>query len=154
MQKAILYNFVLFALIFFFVNNSYSVTSPKHSKLIISTDKEEIYFDVEIVTHPADRRKGLQGRTYLGFNEGMLFVFEKKQIVKMWMKGTPLSLDIIFILPDGKIGRIEENTTPFSRDIISSLAEVVAVLEVKAGQVKHFKIKSGDYVQHQMLKNK
>ena len=51
----------------------------------------------------------------------------------MWMKNTPLSLDMIFIDADDEVATIVENTKPNSLDLISSEREVKYVLEINAG---------------------
>jgi hypothetical protein len=51
---------------------------------------------VEVANNPFSRAKGLQDRKILAPNAGMLFVFPEPQILRFWMKDTPLDLDIGF----------------------------------------------------------
>jgi len=67
---------------------------------------------------------------------GMLFLFPAAQKVGMWMKDTPLSLDMIFANSKGEILAIHENTTPFSTKTIGPVANTAQVLEIKAGTIK------------------
>jgi uncharacterized membrane protein (UPF0127 family) len=54
----------------------------------------------EIAATGAARETGLMGRTSLGTNAGMLFVFptdQQPEFVAFWMKDTPLPLSIAFM---------------------------------------------------------
>jgi uncharacterized membrane protein (UPF0127 family) len=108
-------------------------------------------FAVELAATDEQRAKGLMFRTSLPEGEGMLFDFKRDDFVTMWMKNTPLSLDMIFIRSDGRIQRIAENTVPFSEKVIPSGGPVRAVLEVVAGTAKKLGIAAGDRVGHPMF---
>lgn len=93
-----------------------------------------------------DRIKGLSGRKNLAENEGMLFVFEKKDKHGFWMKGMLFPIDIIFIDDDTVVYVVE--SAPSSAQspnlTIYSPPEVVNyVLETNAGIAKKFNIKKG-----------
>jgi uncharacterized membrane protein (UPF0127 family) len=64
------------------------------------------------------------------------------------MKNTPLSLDIIFIGPDGRITNIAANTVPYSLDSVRSSGLASAVLELRAGRSKELGIVPGDKVSY------
>ncbi len=108
-------------------------------------------FQVEIATTDEERMKGLMYRQSVPEGTGMLFDFGKEQIVVMWMKNTPASLDMIFIRADGTIARIAENTTPFSEARINSGSPVKGVLEVVAGTARKYGIAPGDKVGHRFF---
>jgi uncharacterized protein len=84
----------------------------------------------------------------------MLFDFKQEQPIMMWMKNTPLSLDMIFIRSDGIIVRIAENTTPQSTQTIPSGRPARAVLEVIAGTSRKLGIVAGDRVVHPMFQGR
>lgn len=109
-------------------------------------------FRVEIVSTPADRAQGLQGRKQLPPGAGMLFDFGTALPVYMWMKNTFVSLDMIFIAPDGRIVNIARDTTPESLAIIESTGLVRAVLEVRAGTAARLGLKPGDRVEHRIFR--
>jgi len=90
----------------------------------------------EAATSAAERHKGLMYRTQLP--PGMLFLFNAPQIVSMWMKNTPKSLDILFISSKNKVINIERGTVPFSLEAVSSKAPAIAALEMPAGTTKSF----------------
>ena len=51
---------------------------------------------------------------------------------------------MVFIGPDGKIGRIAANTTPMSLDPVASIDPVSAVLEIAGGRAAELGIREGD----------
>lgn len=85
-------------------------------------------------------------RLYLPLDHGMLFIFEKSQMTYFWMKNTPLPLDMIFIDQNKIIQKIEHNTIPHSKNIISSEKPCLYVLEINAGQSKNNNISVGDKI--------
>jgi hypothetical protein len=74
----------------------------------------------------------------------MLFVYDRPQAATMWMKNTYIPLDMVFIAQDGTVHRIEANTEPFSTALISSEGDIVAVLELNAGEAARIGLKRGD----------
>lgn len=96
----------------------------------------QIPFKVELAQTPQECARGLMNRETLGENEGMLFIFPKSHPVSMWMKNTPLSLDMIFMNQKGEILAIEENTIPYSLEHIGPIENTTQVLELLGGTVK------------------
>ena len=119
---------------------------------ILTGDGKRHRFRVEIVSTPADRSQGLQGRRQLDPDAGMLFDFGVALPVYMWMKNTYIALDMIFIAPDGRIINIARATTPESLAVIESSGPVMAVLEVPAGTAARLGIKPGDRVEHRIFR--
>jgi len=109
-------------------------------------------FSVELAKTDADRSRGLMHRKSLPAGRGMLFDFERDQMVSMWMRNTHISLDMIFIRKDGTIARIAQNTEPLSERIVSSGVPVRAVLEVIAGTSRRLGLAPGDRVAHPMFR--
>jgi uncharacterized membrane protein (UPF0127 family) len=108
-------------------------------------------FSVEMATTEQEKETGLMYRKQLEDGKGMLFDFSPGQQVSMWMKNTYISLDMIFIRPDGRILRIAENTEPLSTKIIPSGGLAKGVLEVIAGTAKKYGIEPGDRVAHPLF---
>lgn len=121
-------------------------------ELTIVSGSERHAFMVEVARNDADRAQGLMYRRHMEPDRGMLFDFERVEMVTMWMRNTYLSLDMIFIRTDGTIARIAQNTEPLSTRTISSGEPVVAVLEVIAGTAGRLKLKPGDRVEHPMFR--
>lgn len=119
--------------------------------LSIATAAGPRRFEVEVARNDADRAQGLMFRRSLAADRGMLFDFGRNEAVSMWMQNTYISLDMIFIRPDGTVARVAERTEPLSQRIISSGEPVNAVLEVAAGTAQRLGIKPGDRVEHAMF---
>ena len=111
-------------------------------------------FQVEVMREEADRAQGLMYRRSLAPDRGMLFDFGRVEPVSMWMKNTYISLDMIFIRPDGTIARVAADTEPLSTRTISSGEPVNGVLEVAAGTAARLGIKPGDRVEHPMFRKR
>ncbi|MGF1639736.1 MAG: DUF192 domain-containing protein [Rhodospirillales bacterium] len=118
------------------------------SRLAIETARGRFVFDVEVADTAARRTQGLQGRRALAPNAGMLFDFGTPQPVSMWMKNTPLPLDMLFVGEDGVILNIAADTVPFSLVPIVSAGPALAVLEVAAGTAARLGVRPGDRVRH------
>jgi len=116
--------------------------------LEIVTSNGTFEFSVEIADDSKERSQGLMFRETMLPTHGMLFDFGKTSPIMMWMKNTPLSLDMLFINEDGKIVRVASNTEPFSTKIISSGEPVSHVLELNAGIAKQIGVKPGDKIIH------
>lgn len=106
---------------------------------------------VEVARTQKEREKGLMFRASLPEDGGMLFDFHREREVSMWMKNTPLSLDMIFVARDGRVVSLALGATPFSERIISSGAPALAVIELSAGTAKRLAIAVGDRVRHPMF---
>lgn len=107
---------------------------------------KKLAFKVELAASPEAQSRGLMFRTALGDNEGMLFPSAVPEPRSFWMKNTPLSLDIIFVGPDGRIANIAADTVPYSLDSVISEGPASAVLELRAGRAKALGIVPGDRV--------
>ena len=82
--------------------------------------------------------------------DGMLFIFEQAELRYFWMYNTPVSLDMIFVDPEKRIVHIAESTLPMSTQTYGSQFPAQYIVEVPAGFVKFFKIKTGMRIQWQL----
>jgi len=114
--------------------------------LVLKTASGDHRFNVEVADTNEERALGLMYRRSLPEDGGMLFLYDRPQPATMWMKNTLIPLDMIFIAADGTVHRIESNTEPFSTALISSEGDVLAVLEVNAGEARKIGLKRGDKV--------
>jgi len=94
-----------------------------HNKLIL----------VELAQTQAERIKGLQGRTSLGRNRGMLFIFDQEDYLRFWMKDTLIPLSIAFIDKHKKIVDIQRMEPRRSDIIYISSKKSKYALEMNAG---------------------
>lgn len=120
-------------------------------RLAIVTSRGRYDFDVEIADDPAEQASGLMFRETMAPRHGMLFDFGETRMVNMWMRNTPLPLDMVFIRSDGTVARVAERTTPFSEEIVSSGEAVAYVLELNAGIANLIGLKPGDRIESPAL---
>ena len=106
-------------------------------------------FTVEVAATPEEQAQGLMFRKSVPDGTGMIFPYDPPAQVSFWMKNTLVPLDMVFIGPDGKIGRIAENTVPESLDPVASIDPVSAVLEIAGGGSAKLGLKAGDKVDWQ-----
>jgi hypothetical protein len=116
-------------------------------KMTIVTAQGRFDFDVEIADEPVEQQRGLMFRTDLPTRRGMLFDFGQTRMVSMWMKNTPLPLDMVFIRADGTVASVAERTEPFSENIVASGEPVAYVLELNAGVARLIGVKAGDRIE-------
>jgi uncharacterized membrane protein (UPF0127 family) len=94
--------------------------------------------DIEIADSDDERERGLMRQRSLGYERGMLFIFDTVDKGGMWMRNTPLPLDIVFVAPDSQVINITRRTTPFSDENIKPDAPRKFVVEVRAGFADRF----------------
>ena len=75
----------------------------------------------------------------------MIFPYDPPQQVRFWMKNTLIPLDMVFIAPDGTIGRIATCRADVL-DPVASIEPIAAVLEIAGGRAAELGIKEGDKV--------
>ena len=119
---------------------------------IVKADGTKVPVIVEIADTPESRQKGYMGREVIPDGTGMLFVFEKSQMLSFWMKNTPTPLSIAYIDYSGKIKDIFD-MTPFSLATIVSTGYVRYALEVPQGWFSKNGIVVGDVLDLSPLKN-
>ena len=110
-KKELLYCYIVILLIlfigwggYFFIKhdlkpktNQPKVNLNKQILGISKTTIENVEFSVELAQTPAERKKGLSGKTELCDQCGILFIFENDDYHSFWMKDTLIPLDIIWI---------------------------------------------------------
>lgn len=103
---------------------------------------------VEVARTPLEQMRGLSGRAGLGPGRGMLFVYQRPQLVGIWMKDMRFPLDILWIR-EGRIVKIERQAPPIRpggpETVYTAVAE--AVLEVPAGLAEAERLRLGDRVE-------
>ncbi|HSX14222.1 MAG TPA: DUF192 domain-containing protein [Chlamydiales bacterium] len=102
--------------------------------------------DVEIADTNSSRNRGLMFRETLSDTQGMLFIYEKPEILSFWMKNTYIPLSIGFFDTDQILMQIDdmEPTTSISPPIYKSIKPAKFALEVSKNWFKKNKISIGD----------
>ena len=118
---------------------------PVKDVKIIRQDGTEFIVAAEMAIKAEDRNHGFMERKNIPDGTGMLFVFERDQILSFWMHNTPHPLSIAYIDSKGKIRNIYD-MNPYSTDSIISTVSVRYALEVPQGWYKKNGITTGDTV--------
>ena len=107
---------------------------------------------IKVAQTEEEKKKGLMFVDKLLQTNGLLLLYKKPKIVKIWMHNTQLPLDIIFINDKNKVVLIKTGK-PFSKKIISSITPVIGVLEIPEGCAKKLDIKVGDKTFWRLVNN-
>ena len=120
------------------------------SQVLINIDKNDYSLIVERAFTEMEKQRGLMFIKELKNTNGMLFIYEKPKIVRMWMKNTNLNLDVIFINKRNLITSVKKGLS-LSEEIISSDVPVIAVLEIPSSCNEKIKLKNGDKIKWKEL---
>ena len=137
-------HFKFIYLIFSFLLVSFYTFS--NEKIDVSVYNKNITFNVEVAKTMEERRIGLMYRKKLLNNEGMLFIFPREKIIKLWMKNTYIPLDVIFISENKVIVDFKKNMEKLSETIVKSKVKSRYALEFNAGLINKLDIEIGDKV--------
>ncbi|MBN1170248.1 DUF192 domain-containing protein [Candidatus Micrarchaeota archaeon] len=132
---------ILIILILYFA----AAKGEKRKIQIINSEGTAIDVEVEIANTMTTRAKGLMGRTILGENEGMLFVFDKEERHSFWMLNTTIPLDAIHVSKNGTVVDILQMDPCTLLQCTSYLPKEKSryVLEVNQGFSKKHEIEKG-----------
>jgi uncharacterized protein len=122
-------------------------------RVVIETAEGPVELTVEVAASDEARQRGLMHRESLDADAGMLFDFQREQIVSIWMENTLIPLDILYIRRDGRIAKIIAHAQPLSRRQLLSDFPVLSVLEINAGRSAELGIAPGDIVRHALFGN-
>lgn len=126
-------------------------------RIIDGSSQDPIIVKAELTLDVADdkneRSEGLSGRDNLATDSGMLFVFEKADKYKFWMKGIKIPLDFIWVLDDRVVDILPNvsppapNTPDSQLPVYGPLTKVNKVIEVNGGFTTSRNIRVGDKIQ-------
>ncbi len=119
---------------------------PAQADAITTIYVQDIPLEVEVADNLIERTRGMMYREQWEPIDGMLFVFPEPHFARMWMKNTPLAMDILFIGEDGAVLSFVENAVPYSEAILDGAPETKYALELPAGFVAKHGLKKGDEI--------
>jgi len=96
----------------------------------------------QVAQSPEQRAIGLMHRKSMPSHEGMLFVFESREIQCFWMKNTLLPLSIAFVADDGRVVSMAD-MQPMDETSHCSKEPVRFALEMNQGWFAQKGIKPG-----------
>jgi len=97
----------------------------------------------EIARSAAQQQQGLMYRKELKDGEGMLFIFDRDDILSFWMKNTLVPLSIAYIAQDGRILEIHD-MEPGNLNPVKSSRSARYALEVPQGWFDRANLAPGD----------
>ncbi len=104
----------------------------------------------ELAITEEERQLGLMFREKINPDQGMLFVFEKEDILSFWMKNMNFPLDILWLNQEKRIVHMESHVPPCQDpDCPSYFSPFPAmyVLELKKGSVETNQLKLYDKIE-------
>ncbi len=125
--------------------------ATKTESLEIVTSRGRTRFTVELAITKAQQARGLMFRQSLAPDHGMLFPYNPPQVAAFWMRNTLISLDIVYIAPDGRVLSIARNAAPHDETPIPSGGVIGGVLEIPGGRAAQLGILPGDRVLHRIF---
>ena len=108
-------------------------------------------FSVEIADTLAERSQGLMNRPTMATSAGMLFVYDKPQPARFWMKNTLIPLDMLFADATGLVTRVHSNAVPLDPTTIDGGEDVTLVLEINGGLAKRLGVDAGAVLRSDMI---
>lgn len=141
-----------------FTKNYFKTVSESAVNRFEGLPKKTVYIGslrlrVEVADTEESRRKGLSVRSLLKEDEGMLFVFDQKDVMPaMWMKNMEFPIDIIWI-KENKIVQIDKNVAPPAKKIPDAKLKIYTpkvpvdyVLEVNGGYTDQNVVQTGAHI--------
>ncbi|MDR0685749.1 MAG: DUF192 domain-containing protein [Spirochaetaceae bacterium] len=110
--------------------------------VIVNQAGKDVTVDAELAVSAEEQRRGLMWRKNLDDGCGMLFVYQRDQILSFWMKNTIIPLSIAFISRDGRIIEIHD-MRPQSLQAVRSSRSVRYALEAPQGWFERAGISAG-----------
>jgi uncharacterized membrane protein (UPF0127 family) len=107
--------------------------------------KAPVSLRAELARTAEERERGLMFRETLAGGEGMLFIFDRDQILSFWMKNTLLPLSVAYIASDGRILEIHDMRPGDLRPVQGRRSARYA-LEVPQGWFAETGVSPGDRV--------
>ncbi len=97
---------------------------------------------LQVVAHPPKTKRGrlppemeigLMERRDIGSEQGMVFVYDRPQRLKFWMRNTPTPLDVGYFSPDGELAEICALNPHDERPVASRRADLQIAVEMNQG---------------------
>ena len=139
-KRCMLFSFILFLFVLFSCSGREKFDKQE---LILEGSGGRIPVRAEIARTDSQRQQGLMYRKELKDGEGMLFIFERDQILSFWMKNTLIPLSIAYIASDGRIVEIFD-MEPGNLNPVMSSRSVRYALEVPQGWFSRVGLAPGD----------
>jgi uncharacterized membrane protein (UPF0127 family) len=122
-------------------NPSSCKTQYRHDTTVAIGDNQ---INAEVAQSDQDKVQGLSGRSCIGENKGMLFVFKESGKYDIWMKDMKFPIDIIWLNESKQAIKVEPNVTPATYPkIFVNERPAMYVLELRATRAQQINIVEG-----------
>ena len=111
---------------------------------VVSLQIGEVVAEVEIAATYDSRSKGLMHRSALGENQGMLLVFPRDEVLKLWMLNVHIPLDAAFFDSQGRLINTVSMEPDGGKTIYRSLMPARYALEMNKGWFSRHDLAKGD----------
>lgn len=104
--------------------------------------------ELEVAREPEQLYYGLKFRKSIPSNRGMLFIVNRAEPIRLWMKDTYIPLDMVF-MRDGVVNDVVHNAVPCdtkSCPAYGGRLPTNQIIEIPAGKAKTLEIKVGDRI--------
>lgn len=127
-------------------DKSNAVSGLRQAQVEFNSDGKILRVDVEVAQTDEDRAKGLMFRRQLGERSGMLFLFDRQEVLSFWMRNTYIPLDMIFIDESLHVVGVVHRAEPLTETSRHVERPARYVVEVNAGFASQHNIKPGTSV--------
>lgn len=118
-----------------------SVPEPVSHFFVIKVADHDVR--MQLAVYEGEQERGLMDRRDLGPDDGMLFVYQKPQQMRFWMRNTPTPLDIGYFDENGVLLEVYP-MQPFDESTVSSRSQSIKFpLEMNQGWYRANGIKPG-----------
>jgi uncharacterized protein len=119
----------------------------RSSFILTRADGTRFPFKAEVARSEEEQAYGLMFVRSMPDDEGMIFLLTPPRQVAFWMKNTFISLDMIFVRPNGTIESIAADRRPEDGTPVYSQGLVSAVIEINGGLAKKYGLEPGNKVE-------
>ncbi len=113
------------------------------SAKLVSARVDDVLIQVAVAADEESRRQGVMGRDSMESDEGMLLVYPKEKIIKLWMLNTHLPLDAGFFDSDGVLVGVVSMNPDGGKQIHASPKPAIYALEMNQGWFERKGIRPG-----------
>jgi uncharacterized membrane protein (UPF0127 family) len=119
--------------------------SPSVDIALLTFPKAAESLRVEVARTLSELTTGLQWRSALGENEGLVLAFPRRALNSVWMRHVLISLDVVFLDGDEVVG-ILPSVAKWNDQILSIKHPSTSILEVNGGWCARHQVTVGQRV--------
>lgn len=134
------------------VNATPAPMPTAQSLAVVALRAPKATLHVQVARTESQRERGLMAVRHLPSHTGMLFIFDDDGPVAFWMKDTLISLDMVFLAPDGTVRKIFPRVPVVSAQLPDAAiplekASAKYVIELPAGEASSDGLREGARVE-------